>query len=68
MEKGVHRSIVALDTRRLKGDPNFPHTGQRHPSIWRSLRNQMDLGGEDVVARMQARLRAPEHLDAMPKV
>jgi hypothetical protein len=56
---------VFLDTSRLKGDTHFPHTGQRHPSIWGSLRNQMDLGGEDVAARMQARLRAPERLDAM---
>ena len=68
MAKGVPRSIVALDTSRLKGDPHFPHTEQRHPSIWRSLRNQMDLGGEDVVAHMQARLRAPERLDVIPKV
>jgi hypothetical protein len=68
MEKGVHRNIVSLDTSRLKGVPNFPHTGQRHPSIWGSLRHQMDLGGEDIVTRMQARLWAPEHLDALPKV
>jgi hypothetical protein len=41
---------------------------QRHPSIWKGLRNRIYLGGEDFVARMQARLRATESLDEIPKV
>jgi REP element-mobilizing transposase RayT len=46
----------------------FVHDGQRHPSIWNSLRNQIYLGSEDFVAHMQARLRDTETLDEIPKV
>jgi REP element-mobilizing transposase RayT len=46
----------------------FVHDGQRQPSIWNGLRNQIYLGGEDFVARLQAHLPAPERLDEIPKV
>jgi REP-associated tyrosine transposase len=46
----------------------FVHDRRRHPSIWRGLRNQIYLGSEDFVAHMQARLRAAERLDEIPKV
>jgi putative transposase len=46
----------------------FVHDGQRQPSIWRGLQNQMYLGGEDFIAHMQTRLQATESLDEIPKV
>jgi putative transposase len=46
----------------------FVHDGVRHPSIWIGLRHQIYLGGEDFVARMQARLQPSERLDEIPKV
>jgi hypothetical protein len=45
----------------------FVHDGQRQPSIWRGLRNQMYLGGADFVAHMQVRLRVTESLDEIPR-
>jgi hypothetical protein len=40
--------------------------GQRHPGIWNGLQNQLYLGREDFMARMQARLPAIESLDEIP--
>jgi len=45
----------------------FVHDGQRQPSIWRGLRNQMYLGGADLVAHMQVQLWATKSLDEIPR-
>jgi putative transposase len=42
--------------------------GQTQPSIWHGLRNQIYLGNEQFVARMQSQIKDEKPLDEIPKV
>jgi putative transposase len=46
----------------------FVRDGQTQPSIWHGLRNQIYLGDEQFVARMQSQIEEEKPLDEIPKV
>src|SRR5688572_21961732 len=46
----------------------FVRDGQTQPSIWDGLRNQIYLGDEQFVARMQSQINDEKPLDEIPKV
>lgn len=46
----------------------FVRDGQTQPSIWHELRNQIYLGDEQFVARMQSQIQDEKPLDEIPKV
>ena len=45
----------------------FVRDGQTKPSIWHELRNQIYLGDEQFVARMQSQIQDEKPLDEIPK-
>ncbi len=46
----------------------FVRDGQTQPSIWHELRNQIYVGDEPFVARMQSQIQDEKPLDDIPKV
>ena len=58
-------------TRRVQAHQRFAQfvrEGQTQPSIWHALRNQIYLGDEQFVARMQSQIQDEKPLDEIPKV
>jgi putative transposase len=63
--------LCQFGTRRIHPHQRFAQfvqDGQTQPSIWRGLRNQIYLGDEQFVARMQSQINDEKPLDEIPKV
>lgn len=63
--------LCQFGTRRTHARARFAQfvgDGQTQPSIWHGLRNQIYLGDEQFVARMQSQIKDEKSLDEIPKV